>query len=85
MKIGQLASELFKFESVDDDDGRRMTTDGPLVYHKLTLLAFGSGELKIGVAIYSQLSIAKNVKIGYLQSTVNSEKTLKRLSTVNCH
>ena len=53
IKIGQLTSEIFKFESVDDD-GRRRTTDddgrtddGPLVYYKLTLWAFGSGELKI--------------------------------------
>ena len=46
MKIGQLASEIFKFESVDDDGGRRRTDDGPLVYYKLTLWAFGSGELK---------------------------------------
>ena len=52
IKIGQLTSEIFKFESVDDD-GRRRTTDddgrtddGPLVYYKLTLWAFGSGELK---------------------------------------
>ena len=43
IKTGQLASEIFKFESVDDD-GR--TDDGPLVYYKLTLWAFGSGELK---------------------------------------
>ena len=43
IKIGQLALEIFKFESVDD--GRR-TDDGPLVYYKLTLWAFGSGELK---------------------------------------
>ena len=42
IKIGQLASEIFKFESVDD--GR--TDDGPLVYYKFTLWAFGSGELK---------------------------------------
>ena len=41
-QIGQLASEIFKFESVDDDrrrttddDGR--TDDGSLVYFKLTL------------------------------------------------
>ena len=33
--------------TTDDDDGRR-TDDGPLVYYKLTLWAFGSGELKIG-------------------------------------
>ena len=45
-----MASEIFKFESVDGD-GRRQTTtmtttdDGPLVYYKLTLWAFGSGEL----------------------------------------
>ena len=45
IKIGQLTSEIFKFESVDDD-GR--TDDGPLVYYKLTLWAFGSGELISG-------------------------------------
>ena len=47
IKIGQLASEIFKFES--EDDGRRRTTtdDGPLVYYKLTLWTFGSGELII--------------------------------------
>ena len=28
------------------DDGRRTTDDGPLIYYKLTLWAFGSGELK---------------------------------------
>ena len=33
----------------DDDDGRRTTTDGgPLVYYKLILWAFGSGELITG-------------------------------------
>ena len=41
IKIGHLASEIFKFESVDDD--------GPLVYYKLTLWAFGSSELKFYV------------------------------------
>ena len=42
-----MASEIFKFESVDDDDdGRRPMDDGPLVYYKLPLWAFGSGELK---------------------------------------
>ena len=32
--IDRLASEIFKFESVDDNDndGRRRTDDGPLVY-----------------------------------------------------
>ena len=30
-----------------DADGRRRTDDGPLVYYKLTLWVFGSGELKI--------------------------------------
>ena len=39
IKIGQVLSEIFKFESVDGDGG-------PLVYYKLTLWAFGSGELK---------------------------------------
>ena len=33
--MGELASEIFKFESVADD-GRR-TDDGPLIYYKLTL------------------------------------------------
>ena len=32
------------FESVDED-GRGQTDDGPLLYYKLTLWAFGSGEL----------------------------------------
>ena len=35
IKIGQHASEIFKFESVDD--GRRWMDEGPLVYYKLTL------------------------------------------------
>ena len=39
-QIGQLASEIFKFESMDD--GR---DSGPLAYYKLTLWAFGSCEL----------------------------------------
>ena len=36
-----------KVWTTDDDDGRRRrrTDDGPLVYYKLTLWAFGSGEL----------------------------------------
>ena len=43
----------FKFESVDDnDDGRRRTDDGPLVYYKLTLWAFGPGEIKIRVRLF---------------------------------
>ena len=41
IKIGQLASEIFKFESVDNDDG-------PLVNYKLTLWALSSQELKSG-------------------------------------
>ena len=44
-----MASEIFKFESVDNnDDGRlrRRMDDGPLVYFKFILWAFGSGELK---------------------------------------
>ena len=47
MNIGQLASEIFKFESADDD-GRRRMDDGLLVYCKLTLWAFGLGELTTG-------------------------------------
>ena len=41
-RIGQLASEIFNIESVDNDNG-------PLVYYKLTLWAFGSGELINGI------------------------------------
>ena len=35
-------------------------------------------------AIYSWLSIAKKRQNGYLQLTVNSQKTLKWLFTVDC-
>ena len=49
IKIGQLALEIFKFECVDDI---RWTDDGPLVYYKLTLWAFGSGELIISHNIF---------------------------------
>ena len=38
-------SEIFKSESVEGGQ-RRQTEDGPLVYYKLTMSAFGSGELK---------------------------------------
>ena len=37
-----------------DDDGQRRTDDGPLLYYKLTLWAFGSGELKINARIISK-------------------------------
>ena len=33
------------------DDGRQTTDDGPLVYYKLTLWAFGSGELKMACVL----------------------------------
>ena len=42
-----MASEIFKFEIVDDRRRRRRIDDGPLVYYKLTLWAFGLSELKI--------------------------------------
>ena len=47
----RLANWLQRYSSLKvwtttDDDGRRRTDDGPLVYYKLTLWAFGSGELK---------------------------------------
>ena len=35
----------FKVWTTTDDDGLRRTDDGPLVYYKLNLWAFGSGEL----------------------------------------
>ena len=40
--------QVWKFgrrRTTTDADGRRRTDDGPLVYYKLTLWAFGSGEL----------------------------------------
>ena len=63
-----------------DDDGRR-TDDGPLLYYKLTLWAFGSGELKnrrahcmAGVALHTKMCMS--VFHSYLKetkkSTVNS-------------
>ena len=42
-RSGRLASEIFKFESVDDGRWWQRTDGGPLLY----LWAFGSGELKI--------------------------------------
>ena len=41
----QRYSSLKVWTTTTTDDGRRTTTDGPLVYYKLTLWAFGSGEL----------------------------------------
>ena len=41
-----------------DADGRRRTDDGPLLYYKLTLWAFGSGELKIGQFIWYEFAVA---------------------------
>ena len=48
----RLAKWLQRYSSLKvwtttDDDRRRRTDDGPLVYYKLTLWAFGSGELKM--------------------------------------
>ena len=34
--IGPLIAEIFMFEIVGDDDGRRRTDAGPWVYYKLT-------------------------------------------------
>ena len=47
----RLANWLQRYSSLkvwttDDDGRRRRTDDRPLVYYKLTLWAFGSGELK---------------------------------------
>ena len=63
---------MFKFESVDDD-GRRRTDDGPLVYYKFTLWAFGSGELikvipiKFSLCQIMQLSVADSVTSGSVE------------------
>ena len=63
-KIGQLASEIFKFESVDDD--------GPLVFYKLTLSAFGSSELKKGGKMkLPEAAIFHNTDINKLYLTIS--------------
>ena len=49
--IGQAVSEKKIFEIVD----RRRTDDGAWPSYKLTLWAFGSGELKIGVYMQNHL------------------------------
>ena len=38
--------KCWRRRTTTDTDGRRRTDDGPLLYYKLTLWAFGSGELK---------------------------------------
>ena len=45
IKIGSLALEIYLFKCVDDR--RRTTNARALLYYKLTLWAFGSGELKM--------------------------------------
>ena len=51
-QIGQLALEIFKLESVADDDGRRATTDGRTTDHWYTISSpCGSGELKTDVHV----------------------------------
>ena len=40
--IGKLASEIYKFESVEND---KANNNKLLLYYRLTLSAFGSGEL----------------------------------------
>ena len=72
----RLADWLQRYSSLKvwttEDDGRRQTTtddddgwttdDGPLVYYKLTLWAFGSGKLKIRVLEFQK--VAKTGSIG---------------------
>ena len=60
----QRYSSLKVWTTDDDDDDRRRTDDGPLVYYKLTLWAFGSGELKINTQT-----------ITYTKSSLNDEFT----------
>ena len=54
--------------TTDDDDGR--TDDGPLVYYKLTLLAFSSGELKMG-------KILRTLRIGKILRPRRMRKILR--------
>ena len=67
--IGQLASEIFKFESVD---GRRWTDGGPLVYYKFTLWAFGSGKLKMFKLKTNQALFENTCTAYYTLKTVKS-------------
>ena len=71
IKIGQLALEIFKFESVDNGRRRRMD-GGPLVYYKLTLLAFDSGEL------------TKKKPVGKKYSSFNDIKPSRQVTTFYC-
>ena len=73
---------------------RRRTDDGPLVYYKLTLWAFGSGELKTGPAqsfpTLTSESINLVQKLGYLGGEklgrpILSPPRLVKVSTFPCH
>ena len=66
------ASEIFKFESVDDD--------GPLVYYKLTLWAFGWGELNTHfwrILILSVSNICEKKKFWFIRIWQNVHWCLK--------
>ena len=79
-----MASEIFKFESVDDedDDGWRRTDDGPLVYYKLTLWAFGSGELKRWKYQAPFLVFQNTETMDYIGKLLKRTETRKKLTWV---
>ena len=63
----RLANWLQRYSSLKvwmttTDHGRRRTDDGPLVYYKLTLWAFASGELKIWVITIFSWSKMHHIK-----------------------
>ena len=91
--IGPLVSEIFMFESVDTHTHTHTHSDGQtqvrLVYYKLTLLAFGSGELKTSCTeihplcrhIFSGRCGHENVsKTNYSLPLIHEDK----LSVINC-
>ena len=52
-KIGQLASEIFKFESVDDDDGRTIGIQSSRVITIIfTMETSTSDGISLGTAIF---------------------------------
>ena len=66
----------------DDDDGRQRTDDGPLIYYKLTLWAFGSGELITyfdGLSIPSEL-VEQELQQNHLLSLTRRSSLLWTLS-----
>ena len=63
-----------------DADGRRRTDDGPLLYYKLTLWAFGSGELKMRVCP-AKTQISLDIRPVCSESSLSAWRKLGSLTT----